>query len=57
MELFAVGARIFFWFVVFVLLLFSASALQLGMLGFLVLGCTWLAFFFEQIAVRTHAVR
>jgi hypothetical protein len=35
MELLAVGACILLWLVVFVLLLFSAAALQLGTLGFL----------------------
>jgi hypothetical protein len=45
-ELLAVGARILLWLVVLVLLLFSASALQLRLLGFLALMCMWLAFFF-----------
>jgi hypothetical protein len=56
MELLAVGARILFWFIALVLLLFSVSALWLGTLGFLALLCTWLAFFFGQVAVGTHAV-
>ena len=56
MELLAVRARILFWFVVRVLLLFSASALQLGTLGFLALACMWLAFFCGRVAVGTHAV-
>jgi hypothetical protein len=45
MELLAVGAHIFLWLVVLVLLLFSAATLQLGALGFLALACMWLAFF------------
>ncbi len=46
MELLAVGARILLWLIVLVLLLFSAATLQLGKLGYLVLACTWLVFFF-----------
>ncbi len=57
MELFAVlGARIFLWFVIYVLLLFSAAALRLGALGFLALACAWLAFFLGQVAVGAYAV-
>ncbi len=56
MELLAVGACILLWLVVLVLLLFSASAVQLVTLGFLAVTCTWLAFFFGRVAVRTHAV-
>ncbi len=44
MELFAVGARIFLWLVIFFLLLIPAAILQLGALGFLALACAWLAF-------------
>jgi hypothetical protein len=46
MELLAVGARILLLLVVLVLLLFSASTLWLGMLGFLAFACSWFAFFF-----------
>jgi hypothetical protein len=46
MELLAVGACILLCLVVLVLHLFSASASQLGTLGFLALACMWLAFFF-----------
>jgi hypothetical protein len=56
MEFLAVGAGIFLWLVILVLLLFSASAAQTGLLGFLVIACTWLAFFFGQVAVGTHAI-
>ncbi len=47
MELLAVGARILLWLVVLVLFLFTASAVQLGMLGFLAIASTWLVFFFR----------
>jgi hypothetical protein len=57
MELLAVGARILLWLVVLVILLFSASAAQLGMMGFLAIASPWLAFFLGQVAVRIHAVR
>jgi hypothetical protein len=56
MELLAVGARILLWLVILVLLLFSASAVCHGMLGFFSIGCTWLAFFFGQVAVKIHTV-
>ncbi len=57
MELLAVGARILLWLLVLVLLLFSASPVQLGALGFLAIASTWPAFFFGQVAVGIHAVR
>ncbi len=57
MELLVVGARILLWLVIIVLLLFSASAAQLGMLGVLAVTSTWLAFFFGRVAVGIHAVR
>jgi hypothetical protein len=57
MELLVVVARILFWLVVLVLLLFPASAAQLGTLGFLAITCTWLMFFFRQVAVRIHTIR
>ncbi len=47
MEFLAVGARILLWLIALVLLLSSASAAQLGTLGFLVIASPWLAFFFE----------
>ncbi len=56
MELLAVGVRILLWLVVLVLLLFTASALRLGTLGFLSIACTWLAFFFGRVAAGTQAV-
>jgi hypothetical protein len=46
MELLAVGARILLLLFVLVLLLFSASAVRLGTLGFLAIASQWLAFFF-----------
>ncbi len=45
MELLAVGARVLLWLAVRVLLLFPATTLQLGALGFLAPACAWLAFF------------
>ncbi len=57
MELLAVGAFDLFWLIILVLLLFSANAVGLGKLGFLVLACTLLVFFFGRVPVRTHAVR
>ncbi len=56
MELLAVGARILFWLIVPVLLLFPAATLQLGALGFLALACTWLAFVLGQVTVGAYAV-
>jgi hypothetical protein len=44
-ELLAAGARILHWLVVLVLLMFSASATQLGMLRFLAISSLWFAFF------------
>jgi hypothetical protein len=52
MELLAVGAHILLWLIA----LFSASAGRLGMLDFLAIMCTWLAFFFGPVAVRTPAI-
>jgi hypothetical protein len=51
MELFAVGARILLWLVIFFLLLFPAATSQLGALGFLVLTCSCLAFILRLVAV------
>ncbi len=51
MELLAVGARILLWLVILVLLLFSTSPLQLGMMGFLAVASMWLEFFFGLVAV------
>ncbi len=56
MELLAVGAPILLCLIVLVRLLFFASAVQLGMLGFLAIACTWLEFFFGKVAVETHTV-
>jgi hypothetical protein len=56
MELFAVGARILLWLVIFFLLLFSVATSQLGALGFLALACAWLVFILGQVAVRAYAV-
>jgi hypothetical protein len=44
MTLFAVGASILLWLVIFFLLLFPATTSQLGALGFPALVCAWLAF-------------
>jgi hypothetical protein len=44
MELFAVGAHILLWLIIFFFLLFPSATLQLGALGFLALACTCLAF-------------
>jgi hypothetical protein len=56
-ELLVVGAHILCWLVVLVLLLFTASAAQLGTLEFLAITSTWLVFFFGQVTVGIHAVR
>ncbi len=52
MELFAVGAGILLWLVIFFLLLFPVATLQLGALGFLVLACAWLAFVLRQVVLE-----
>ncbi len=46
MELLAVEACMLLWLVDLVLLLFSASAMQLEALGFLAIASAWLVFFF-----------
>jgi hypothetical protein len=56
MELFAVGAHILLWLIIFFLLLFPAATLQLGALGFLALACAWLAFVLGRVAVKAYAV-
>jgi hypothetical protein len=56
MELFAVGAHILLWLVIFFLLLFPAAASRLGALGFLALACMWLAFVLGQVAVGAYPV-
>jgi hypothetical protein len=56
MELFAVGARILLWLVIFFLFLFPAATSQLGVLGFLALACAWLAFALGRVAVGGYAI-
>jgi hypothetical protein len=55
-ELFAMGARILLWLVIFFLLLCPAATWLLGALGFLALACAWLAFVLRQVAVGAYAV-
>jgi hypothetical protein len=56
MELLAVEARILFWLVVLVLLLFTAATSRLGALGLFALVCTWLAFFLRRVVARAYAM-
>ncbi len=56
MEFLAVGASVFFWLVVFVLLLFLMSPMQLGMLGLFTIASAEFSHLLQQIAVGASTV-